>query len=405
MSGLASVARRALILPVSLAIGLAGGGAIGFLVQGEPPHTVLPTPSAAPEELPEAEPLTPDTLLAWSPGGLSEGLGASVRKLPGVEHVVSVSSGTAWLTSSTAADGTMIDTPPAGLAIPLEVAGAELRRYSPFLSPADRAVLPALARGEAVLGATSAGLRRAETGGMLIFGAQRIRVAGVVPDAVIGAHEVFVSRKTASALGVTRERYLLIDPAPGASRRALSSGIRELLPPGALLRVRGPGETPFFRHGDAVLAPVRVKELFGEFAARPVAEGYLELDPGWVAEHIRVVEVPILGRVQCNAALIPQLRRALGQIQAEGLGHLLDPGDYGGCYASRFLNRDPEAGISHHTWGVALDVNVSTNQFGRTPHQDRRVVAIFERWGFTWGGHWLLPDGMHFELVRFAAGA
>jgi hypothetical protein len=24
--------------------------------------------------------------------------------------------------------------------------------------------------------------------------------------------------------------------------------------------------------------------------------------------------------------------------------------------------------------------------------------AIFERWEFTWGGRWLLPEGMHFEL-------
>jgi D-alanyl-D-alanine carboxypeptidase len=26
-------------------------------------------------------------------------------------------------------------------------------------------------------------------------------------------------------------------------------------------------------------------------------------------------------------------------------------------------------------------------------------VAIFERWGFTWGGRWLVLDGMHFELL------
>jgi D-alanyl-D-alanine carboxypeptidase len=26
---------------------------------------------------------------------------------------------------------------------------------------------------------------------------------------------------------------------------------------------------------------------------------------------------------------------------------------------------------------------------------------VFERWGFTWGGRWLVPDGMHFEFLRF----
>jgi hypothetical protein len=47
---------------------------------------------------------------------------------------------------------------------------------------------------------------------------------------------------------------------------------------------------------------------------------------------------------------------------------------------------------------------VSQNRFGRTPHQDPRIVKIFEQWGFAWGGDWLIPDGMHFEFVRFATG-
>ncbi|MGH2687360.1 MAG: M15 family metallopeptidase [Actinomycetota bacterium] len=24
---------------------------------------------------------------------------------------------------------------------------------------------------------------------------------------------------------------------------------------------------------------------------------------------------------------------------------------------------------------------------------------MFERWGFEWGGRWLVPDPMHFELT------
>jgi hypothetical protein len=402
--------RRSLVLTVALGLGLAGGGTIGFLAQGQP-QTVVSAPPASPKTSgtpdvrPTPSPVTADTLLAWTPGGLPDGFGASVGNLPGVDHVVSVVSGTAWLTRSLSAEGDVVDRPPAGLAIPLEVAAADLSSYGVFLSPADRAVLPALSRGEAVLGATSATLRGIGVGGTLVFGAIRLRVAGILPDTAIGAHEVFVSRATAASLGLSRDRYLLIDPGAKASRARLSARIRGLLPPGGLVQIRGPGETPFFRQGDAVLPPVLLKVLFGEFAAAPVAGGYLTIDPAWVATHIVVASVPVLGHVRCNRALIPQLRGALSEIESQGLARLLNPADYAGCYSPRFLNRNPETGISHHAWGVALDTNVSANPFGETPHQDPRIVAIFGRWGFTWGGSWLKPDGMHFEFQRFAQGA
>ena len=53
-----------------------------------------------------------------------------------------------------------------------------------------------------------------------------------------------------------------------------------------------------------------------------------------------------------------------------------------------------------HTWGLALDLNVPTNQRGTRGDMDPRVVAIFKRWGFRWGGEFhTVPDPMHFELA------
>jgi D-alanyl-D-alanine carboxypeptidase len=386
--------------PVALVVGLVAGVMVGFAAQSLPESSVLRIPEVANPRSPATTPVTPDTLLAWTPGGLPKGLGDQVKSVRGVRHAVAVVSGTAWLTSSFAEDGARVDAPPPGLAFPLEVAGAKLTDYQAFLSPADRALLPALERGEAVLGSTEATLRHLGPGGTLVFGSVRLRVAGILPDASIGAHEVFVSRAAARSIGVGKERYLLIDPGPRASRRTITSRIRARLPKGLPMRVRGPGETPFFRQGDAVLPPVQLKEWFGEFAARPVG-GYLSVDPGWVKSHITTAEVPILGHVRCNRALIPQLRGALAEIEREDLARAIDPKQYAGCYSARFLNRNPEAGISHHAWGVALDINVSRNPFGGTPHQNGRVVEIFERWGLTWGGEWLVPDGMHFEFRSF----
>jgi hypothetical protein len=53
-----------------------------------------------------------------------------------------------------------------------------------------------------------------------------------------------------------------------------------------------------------------------------------------------------------------------------------------------------------HAFGLAVDLNVSSNQLGTKGNIDPRVVEIFERWGFAWGGRWSPPDPMHFELAR-----
>ena len=39
-----------------------------------------------------------------------------------------------------------------------------------------------------------------------------------------------------------------------------------------------------------------------------------------------------------------------------------------------------------------------------SPTMDPRIAKIFQRWGFLWGGTWLVPDGSHFEYHRAATG-
>lgn len=401
--------RRAGIAAVALAVGLAGGGAAGLWTQGTgpspPPVPSRPdvAPPGAEAALPTVRPVRPDTLLVWTPGGLPPGLAVAVGDLPGVDHAAAVASGIAWLDGSSDASGAVADDPPDGLAIPVEVAGADFASYAAFLPPADRALIPLLARGQVALGATSARLRGLGRGATLRFGATRLRVAGVVSDEAIGAHEILASRATAAALGVSRQRYLLVDPSLDAARPDLTRAIRGLLPAGLPVRTRGPGETPFFRHGDAVLPPVRLKELFGEFAARRLDGGFLELDPAWVRRSIVTETLPMLGKVRCHRGVLDQVRGALDAVAREGLAGSIDPSGFAGCWSARFINRDPSSGaLSHHSWGVALDVNAPANPYGHPPAQDARMVAAFERWGFAWGGRWLIPDGMHFEFVTFS---
>ena len=104
----------------------------------------------------------------------------------------------------------------------------------------------------------------------------------------------------------------------------------------------------------------------------------------------------------CHEALFPQLRAAMRTVVAEGLAYAVDRDDFGGCYSPRFIDSNPGGRLSHHSWGIAFDVNVGENAFGSKPDLDHRLVRVMEDAGFTWGGRWLIPDGMHFEWVDWA---
>jgi len=376
---------------------LAGAGVTLAVQRGE---TAPRLPSALGGGTPPTALSAPGTFLAWTPGGLPEGFRQRLASLAGIRRAVVVKSDVVWLTRSLSSAGEVVDDPPRGLAIPLEVAAVHPLEYEPFVPPAERGVLADLANGFGVLGESSARLRGLGPGAVLEFGDVHVEVVAVWPDELVGAHELLVARDRGRTLGVTHDRYALVQPEGEPTERHLAKLLRSALPPGLPVQVRSPGETPYFRQGDAVLPPVEMKALFGEFSARPAPgrPGYLEIDPAWEATHIATERVPLLGRVTCNVAMFRQLRGAARELIELGLRDTIE--SYAGCYARRFANRDPTQSISHHTWGVAIDLNVERNPFGAPPDQDPRMVEVFERWGFIWGGTFVLPDGMHFEYHR-----
>ncbi|MBO9522787.1 MAG: M15 family metallopeptidase [Nocardioidaceae bacterium] len=150
----------------------------------------------------------------------------------------------------------------------------------------------------------------------------------------------------------------------------------------------------------AVLTGGSVARAVGSFTYTVNADGTVNPDPAWVRDYIRTEQVPILGAVRCNKAMLPQLRAALTDIARLGLAAKIHKNQYGGCYVPRFIARDPSKGLSFHTFGTAIDLNVPENQRGTAGLIDRQVVQIFNRWGFNWGGTWRYTDPMHFELAR-----
>jgi hypothetical protein len=393
-------------LGVATVLGLALGAGAALGLQRPPPRSgarpAAPT-TASPEggvaTLPTRAATVPAdrVLLAWTPRRLPAGMAGRLRRAPGVRAVTVVKGGRLELAGSTDADGRAVDRPPKGMTIPLEAIAFDPATYTGFLPASAKAAFRRLDPGEALLGATAARLRHLGPGGRLeLAGGRRLTVAGVVDDALVGAAEVAVGRMGGPAVGLTRDRYALLAYRRG--RAAVAAAVRRALPPGLPVRLRGPGETPFFRAGDAVLPQAMIKERFGEFAWRPAGGGDFVQDPAWQAANLATRRVPILGPVRCNRVLLPALAGAMRELEQHNLAGLVDPAAFAGCWNSR-LARGGD-GASRHAWGAAVDLNIAGNPTGLDSAQDPRLVEVMERWGFTWGGRWLVPDPAHFEYLR-----
>jgi hypothetical protein len=381
-------------------------GASAFLLLGDigaPPRS-RPPAAVRPSPLPTIEPLSrePDggVLLAWTPGSLPPSGERFVEKVPGVVDATTVQASLDWITETRDRAGSVVDAPPDDFAIPFEVAVVDPVGYAAFVAPGERDLIGSLSPGELVLSRTAADLRHGGEGLQLDLRAGTARVTGVVSDEAAQGYEALMAAPVPESWR-RADRFLLIRVAELTARDRVDRRLRALLGGSEPLRVRAFGETPFLRYGDAVLPQMMIKEAFGEFAARPVAGGAIQIDPAWQRDNIVTVSVPLIGRVTCHRFLVAQLRDALQAARAAGVGSEIDPAQFAGCYNARFIGRDPDARLSHHSWGIAVDFNALENPTGVRPRLDRDVVEIVERHGFTWGGRWLVPDGMHFEWVRF----
>jgi hypothetical protein len=357
-----------------------------------------PTTLATPP-IPTLSPLEdgePDTLLAWTTDALDPGLAAAMTGDPAVRHTSIVQGGLVDLVSSRDAEGATVDSLVDGWAIPLDLVAVDPTEHGPFVLAADRPALAELGPGEALLGGTSATLRRVGPGGVLdLAGGVSVVVIAVVDDASIGGAEVAVDRSTAEALDASRERYLLA--AYDGDRATLEARWRSRLTVASDVRFRAPGETPYLRDGDAVLPPALIKARFGEFSYRRGEGDEFEQDVAWQAAHLVNTDLPLVGPVRCHRDVVDALRGALNEVRRAGLASLIDPDGFQGCWNPR-LTRS-RIGMSRHAWGVAVDLNYGQNPTGFASVQDPRLLEIFARWGFTDGSGWLVPDAGHFEYV------
>ena len=104
----------------------------------------------------------------------------------------------------------------------------------------------------------------------------------------------------------------------------------------------------------------------------------------------------IPSRIYCNKDIQPALLAALTYVADSNLQDLIKTWD--GCFNIR--KKRGSASTSLHSWGYAVDINAAWNRFGKQPTMPASIVRCFEKNGFDWGGHWKVPDGMHFQLAE-----
>ncbi|HEU0132553.1 MAG TPA: M15 family metallopeptidase [Mycobacteriales bacterium] len=271
------------------------------------------------------------------------------------------------------------------------------RTFAPQGTAEANAVWDAVARGDLVVAHDTAKARHLALGKPVAVGGRRVRSLRLAALAITGLPGVaaVVSGPVAAELGLPAPNAAVLTAGTG-DPAALASAVRRAVGGGVTIHLLTQPQTPY-----AFLTGSRAAKAFGAFSYRWYDDGTIEPDARWVASNIVSGTVPILGRVTCHRLMLPQLRAALAEVQAAGLGDLVH--SYDGCYVPRFIERDPSHPISLHTWGIAIDLDAASNQRGGRGTMDARVVAIFKRWGFRWGGDWSYTDPMHFELGALIA--
>lgn len=101
-------------------------------------------------------------------------------------------------------------------------------------------------------------------------------------------------------------------------------------------------------------------------------------------------------RFACHKKLRPEIEELHLDIFRAGLwGALIS---FAGCYNFRFQRGSADK-LSVHAWAAAIDYDYAGNKLGKPGRMDARIVEIFERRGWTWGGRFARRDDGHFQFA------
>jgi hypothetical protein len=264
-----------------------------------------------------------------------------------------------------------------------------------------------LARGEIALGKTSASLRQAVEGDIVTVldqsrRRQKFLVGAIVPDVLTSDGDILMSDSSVLNLGAGSVRRVTFvgTRRDGALRKSLNQrGFR-------IGTTHQMTKSSSRKNPDAPLGLAKTKLLLGEFAYQRTGASGVLVDTRWrsanIVHQVAYRDVKLVHN--CHRKVIDAIQDALTEIQDTGLNREIDiqiSNSYGGCYSGRFTRQAEKlfGNLSRHAWGMAFDINTTTNARGAVPQLNCDVVRIFRKHGFAWGGNFFVPDGMHFEYV------
>jgi hypothetical protein len=261
-------------------------------------------------------------------------------------------------------------------------------------------VAQVLGAGQVVVGEQWAALHGVMAGDQLAIlgfdgGVHTVTVGLVPPPSEIGNPEILASPALAGSWGMSRPSSVVIWGI--SSHDAIDAALANRLPK-TLIRVRHSWDEP---DPDSTLGNSQLKTLVGDFQYAGDGDP-ITIEAGWRAANIISASTPFVGGIFCNKNVIPAIQGALNEIGNVGLGGLVYRGA-GGCFGPREVRPEGSTtggSLSRHSYGIALDIDTDQNPLGGVPHMDCRVVQIFRKWGFAWGGNFLTSDGMHFEWAN-----
>ncbi len=130
------------------------------------------------------------------------------------------------------------------------------------------------------------------------------------------------------------------------------------------------------------------------------------ISPTWETENIVRIKLPDtlplswnpalrVSQIAVHKKLAPNLTEVLNELDRLGLFKELK--NYGGGYSYR--SQRGSSVLSMHSFGIAFDFDTINNPLGAAPKMNPGIVAIFEHYGWTWGGRWKRIDAQHFQMA------